>query len=56
MLKTNTARPVPLTVRLPHLSLPRLRSLGSRFLNVIVILSMILPHLAVVVEAAAPAI
>jgi len=34
--------------------LPRLRTLGSRFLNLVVVLSMLVPNLAYAAEAAAP--
>ena len=37
-----------------RIQLPRLRKLGSRFLNTIVILSFLLPNLTIAVQAAAP--
>ena len=54
LLKNNHLSPSVTVNKTGRFLLPRLRKPGSRFLNAMVILSMVLPNLTIAVQAAAP--
>ena len=54
MLKANSLLSTTVSVRPPRYQLPRIKSLGSRFLNALVILSLIGPNLTFAAQAAVP--
>jgi len=54
MLHLNNLFSTILSIKPTRIHLPRLRSLGSRFLNALVILALVLPNMTIAVQAAVP--